>query len=162
MTFSQIGEDEFIDKVNQINWSQFKGSEYYTPTNIVTSLTNLINLRNEGEKWNVYNDVLFAVGNNHAGTYYPVIIDILPLTIRLLKSSQYELVRNCILEIFSEWYYSFRPELGTFTIKTEKELEDFVRTHIKYIITNSKWNDSERNIKLISDFTDYFNEEART
>ncbi|MGG9963736.1 hypothetical protein [Ferruginibacter sp. SUN106] len=162
MTFSQISEAEFIGKINHINWSQFNEPEYYRPDNVVLSLTNLVNLRNEDEKWNIYNDVLFAVGNNHAGTYYPVITEVLPLVTRLLISSPHELVRNCILEILSEWYYSFEPDPGTFAIKTANELEYFVRTHIKQLITETNWNDSERNMKLISDFCNSFNEETFT
>lgn len=162
MSFIQINENEFIGKVSQINWGQFKGPEYYNPNDIIISLTNLVNLRNEDEKRSVYNDVLFAVGNNHAGTYYPVIVDVLPLIIMLLKSSRYELVRNCILEILSDWYYCFEPELGTFTTKTAKELEDFVKTHIKNLVTETKWNESERNMTLILDFIDFFNEETCT
>jgi hypothetical protein len=154
-----MSKDQFIHQVDQINWIQFKGPEYYRSDSIVTSLTKLVNLKSEDEKWNTYNDVLSTVGNNHAETYYPVIIEVLPLVITLLKSSQNELVRNCILEILSEWYYSFGPELGTFTLKTKDECEYFVRTHIKQLITDNKWNDSERNIKLISDFNDFFNEE---
>ena len=160
MNFSQITEDDFIENVNRINWKQFNGPEYYRPDEIITSLTNLVNLRSEDEKWNIYSDVLSAIGNDHAGTYYPVIIDILPLIIGLLKSSRHEPVRNCILEILSDWYYSFGPELGTFTTSNEKDLEDFVRGNIKQFITETKWNDSDRNMKLISDFNDYFAEEA--
>ncbi|GAB2814482.1 hypothetical protein [Ferruginibacter profundus] len=162
MTISQTNEAEFIDEVTHINWSQFKGAEYYQPRNVVLSLTNLVYLRNEEEKWHIYNDVLFALGNNHAGTYYPVIAAVLPLITKLLQSSQYELVRNCILEILSEWYYSFEPEPGAFTISTAEELEHFVRTHIRDLITETEWNDSERNMKLIADFCDYFNEETST
>jgi hypothetical protein len=91
-----------------------------------------------------------------------VIIDVLPLIIGLFKSSRCELVHNCILEILSEWYYSFGPELGTFTARNENDLENFVRTNIKQFITDTKLSDSDRNMKLISDFNDYFEEEAST
>ncbi|WP_153798776.1 hypothetical protein [Foetidibacter luteolus] len=155
-------EKDFIDVVESTNWKAFRGPEYFNPDSVAPALSSLIHLRQDNDKWKVYNNVLFAIGNNHGGTYYPAVLSALPLLVRLLKTTENEVTRNCIFEIFSEWYYSFDPEIGTYKLMTEIQLESYVRTNIKSCIAGNVWNESERNMILIADFLNYFNEEAST
>lgn len=155
-------EKDIINEVKSTNWKAYEGPKYFKPHKLVDALLNLVQLRREDYKWDTYNEILFAIGNNHAGTYYPAILAALPLLIKLLKTSKREAVRNCIFEIFSEWYYSFTAEVGADSQFTKKQVENFVRKTIKELIIGQKWNESKRNELLITNFMLYFNEEART
>ncbi len=58
-----------------------------------------------------YDDVLFALGNNHAGTYYPVAIPAIPFLREILECGA-EWSRVTVLDILIDLFCSFEPEPG--------------------------------------------------
>lgn len=153
-------EKYLIDEIASIKWNEYNGPECYVPKEIQTYLTKLIQLRDENQNLNIYNAVMYAIGNSHAGSYYPAMLKALPIIIDLANHSKHEIVRNCILEMLTDWYYSFGPELGTFNKITETELRKFVNTTIINFIKQANKIESKRNKILIKDLYNTMQEES--
>lgn len=120
--------DESIEKrIRSIDWEQYVGPESYKPNRLINALINLKNYDDGTVKNGLVNEVLFSVGNNHAGTYYPAILDAIPLLIELAEKSDKKLVRNSSVAVLNDVYY-FEPELGTYSSHTEEEISAFVKS----------------------------------
>ena len=62
-----------------------------------------------------YHRFLFAVGNNHAGTYYPVVLETIPFLEALVENG-HSLARQTSLDILIDLAGAFRPEPGYETV----------------------------------------------
>jgi len=80
-------------------------------------------LRSRSDCYGVYNSVLFAIGNNHAGTYYPVAQEALCFILQVALHGNSEISRNCAINILWELFF-FVPENGA------DELEEIVKREI--------------------------------
>jgi len=120
----------FIEDVESIDWSIYKYNEYHNPQSISKALIALA-LVDKEENENkgvvlapgVYNSVLFAIGNNHAGTYYPVAQEALCFILQVALHGNSEISRNCAINILWELFF-FVPENGA------DELEEIVKREI--------------------------------
>lgn len=152
-------ENQILHQINSTNWNEYDGPEYYNAGEIISVLTDLANVKTEKRNNRLYNDVLFAVGNNHSGTYYPVVLKALPVIMKIAEASSSEVSRNCTLKIISDLYCCFDPELGTYNKITVEELRSFVRTTIRHFVEEHKGIDSDRNMQLIADLMEFMREE---
>ncbi|MCY1045281.1 hypothetical protein OV208_28455 [Corallococcus sp. bb12-1] len=59
----------------------------------------------------VYSRVLYALGNNHAGTYFPVVLAVVPFLGEFLREGS-ATTRIQTLEILSDLIASFEPKQG--------------------------------------------------
>jgi len=95
----------------------------------------LCNTNKTDDKTVIYNNFLFSIGNNHAGTYYPVIISVLPVLFQKIETSSNSHFLETAFEILIDIFF-FELELDT----SEKErflLENKVRDMIyNFSITN--------------------------
>jgi hypothetical protein len=64
-----------------------------------------------------YNAFLYAVGNNHAGTFFPVVVDALHPLLSLLTSSR-EWTQYTVVEVLIDLVGSFQPEPGYEWVRT--------------------------------------------
>lgn len=63
-----------------------------------------------------YHEFLYAIGNNHAGTYYPVVLDTVPFLASFLEAN--ESSRETVLDIVIDLLGSFGPEVGYEVVDT--------------------------------------------
>ena len=119
------------NKIKSVNWDKYSGPEYYAPNRLIESLISLSKFDESQAKNGLDNEVLFSVGNNHAGTYYPAILDAADLLIELERSSEIEATRKCAYVILNDLYY-FGPELGSYDNHTYEQIESFVKKKLKY------------------------------
>lgn len=115
------------EKIKSVDWRQYRGPEYYDPDKLVQALLQLSVFDESNAKNDLDNKVLFAVGNNHAGTYYPAILEAADLIIEMEKYSSLESVRKCANAILSNLYY-FEPELGTYDKHSAEDIFKFVKS----------------------------------
>jgi hypothetical protein len=81
-----------------------------TPAKVEGALRLLADCSPETEQ-EAYSRVLFAVGNNHGGSYRPVVLPVLPFLHQILRegsSSARETTLNVLIDLIS----SFDPEVG--------------------------------------------------
>jgi hypothetical protein len=145
-------------EINEINWSEYNGPVYYDPKKVSGNLVELIHLKDEDQNLNVYNKVLYSIGNNHCGSYYKAIFMALKYIILTAIEGNSETARNCSLNLLTDLYISFYPDANEYTSKLERDkLYNFVQNEIRSISIKlqQRLNDkeeSERNKKLITDF----------
>ncbi len=120
-----MNKDLLISEVNNIDWPSYAGPDYYDYKSVPVTLRRLILLNEENNFDSVYNSVLFAIGNNHCGSYYPAIIDALPIIFTVATTGDSEISRNCALLILTDLYRSFCPEIGQYDKITEDKLNTF-------------------------------------
>jgi len=146
------------EKIKTIDWTNHNGcNKYYNSEKCQKSLLELILLNKESKITNTYDNVLFSIGNNHAGTYYPVILDALDIIIEVARNAQNEIARNCALEIISDLSFSFEPDAENYKSISTEELYEFVQNQISCFIWNYDFEfESDRNQKLLNDLKEYF------
>ena len=107
--------DEFKKAVLSVDWTKFNGPELYNPRKVPEALIALAELKDSSQANRVGLEVVNAIGNNHSGTYYPVILEALDFIIMLEKNSVNNKTRKiCSAAILNDLYY-FEPELGSWS-----------------------------------------------
>lgn len=151
-----MNKGDYEHEIVKFDWSIYSGPDYYEPKNVPLALLELINLENEEDNNAVYNSVLSAVGNNHGGTYYPVIERAIKYIIGTALGSEFEVARNCSLNMLIDLYATFDAEICKYTKITFEDLEKVVSNEIEEIkpelisiLNYSK--ESSRNKELASD-----------
>ncbi|MDI1448475.1 hypothetical protein [Polyangium sp. 6x1] len=100
-----------LDDVDDVPWASFPQPEWNEPDHVPSALRALASCVSEEEARRAYDDFLYAVGNNHCGTYYPVVLPTLPFLARILESDN-ELARRTTLDALIDLLGSFCPERG--------------------------------------------------
>jgi hypothetical protein len=93
-----------IDRINAIRWSEYAQPEWNKPGSVVDALSSVA----RGEE-SAYDDLLYAVGNNHAGTYYPVLLPVMPFLEEIVDKGDAPSQRVA-LDVLLDLFGSFQPE----------------------------------------------------
>ena len=143
---------KFIDEVQAADWHRFT-APYYNPRQSPVSLIALARAEQESQKGfirikgakpdydlvlnpGITTDVMFAIGNDHRGTYYPVVTMALPFIIQVALYGNHVVARNCAINILIDLYY-FDPEYAP------QELQESVRKTIEDVIEENRANFEE-------------------
>jgi len=138
--------NKLIHDINTINWHIYTG-EHYQPERVPTSLIALVLADKESKEGisqreggddadlllnaKISSDVMFAIGNEHRGTYYPAVREALPFIFQIAFNGPHIVARNCAINIMINLYY-FCPQCDS------EELENFVKDSIKTVINENK------------------------
>jgi hypothetical protein len=152
---------KYIADVKSIDWNKYKYRAYNSPQNVCDTLVSLAIAENEEENRKgdvllapaVYNDVLSAIGNNHAGTYYPVALEALPFILKVALYGNHEISRNCAINILNELFF-FTSEDGD--LELDKRIKIEIANHKENFIELSHVD--EKNSELLNDFVECINE----
>ena len=100
-----------LENLHTVQWESLSQPEWNKADTIPNSLLKLAACSYEAGWHDAYSDFLFAVGNNHAGTYYPAVLKTFPFLREILiqgsNSSQCG-VLNSLMELGT----CFSPEAG--------------------------------------------------
>ena len=134
---------EFINNVENTNWQECEELTCFVPEKVPAALISLALVDKEsndgiydtkGVEYDlllnpkITNNLLSAVGNNHAGTYYPVIKKALSYIIQVSLSGNHIVARNCAVNILIDLYF-FHPDDGS--AELQKYVKDIIRKTIK-------------------------------
>jgi hypothetical protein len=100
-----------LENLLKVDWSELSQPEWNQPGAIPDALRELAAAADEDAARNSYNRVLFALGNNHAGTYYPAAVVAVPFLGEILEHGA-DWPRETVLDILIDYSSSFGPELG--------------------------------------------------
>ncbi|HWB61768.1 MAG TPA: hypothetical protein VG733_19955 [Chthoniobacteraceae bacterium] len=73
---NDLPESVFHD-MDQIDWSSFPQPGWNTKNSVMMALRDFNSVHDDQSSEKVYNRLLYALGNNHAGTYFPVAIPVI-------------------------------------------------------------------------------------
>lgn len=101
-----------LDRIKSVEWRNYAQPEWNKPTSIVDALAKCVESDSAG-----YDSLLYAVGNNHAGTYYPVLLAVMPFLEELIHigGPSQQRAAMCVLD---DLFASFHPEPGYEEIET--------------------------------------------
>jgi len=89
-------------RIRSVRWEQYAGPDYYRPGDLVEALIDLANFDQSRARHGLENKVLFAVGNNHAGTYYPAILEAADILIEIEQKSEVSESRKCARPVLTD------------------------------------------------------------
>lgn len=102
--------------------------EWNTPDSVSKALEAVSNASDKESSQSAYNKLLYAVGNNHAGTYYPVALSIFTDIEAILRSGEMW-PQHTVIEALIDLFISFVPELGQ-EVFCERSLSDDLRQRV--------------------------------
>ena len=82
-----------------------------TPDSVSKALEAVSNASDKESSQSAYNKLLYAVGNNHAGTYYPVALSIITEIEAIMRSGEMW-PQHTVIEAMIDLFISFEPEPG--------------------------------------------------
>ncbi len=118
-----------LEKLDLIDWANLPQPDWNAPDSVPVAIRELAKGINGSTQ---YNQLLYAVGNNHAGSYYPVVLWVIPFLGQLLANSSSP-IRETVLDILIDLLGSFSPEPGFEKIDTSSGwqlLADALRAEI--------------------------------
>lgn len=127
----------FEQRIRNINWAKYLEPRYYNPNQmdysperLVKVLIWLIEFDESEAAFGLHNEILDALGNNHRGTYYPVVLEAIDLIIEIEKHSEIEEVRKSASAILNDLHY-FQLELGNKDKQLFEEIDNAIRKKLK-------------------------------
>lgn len=98
-----------LEGVKNVAWQDLAQPSWNRTGEPGAALQALEAVETEEQAQDAYNRLLYAVGNNHAGTYYPALLQVLPFLRELLDHPRAR-VRETVLDILIDVAFSFEPE----------------------------------------------------
>jgi hypothetical protein len=100
-----------LDDLDLVLWASLPQPEWNAPDAVPRTLRRVAAASSEQEFRAAYNDFLFALGNDHAGTYYPVVLSAVPFLRAVLERGG-EWAKRAAIEALIDLTASFEPEPG--------------------------------------------------
>jgi hypothetical protein len=100
-----------LEGLDTVTWSAFAQPDWNIPDEVPRSLRALAASDSRQTADAAYHRLLYSVGNNHAGTYYPVIVPVLPFLGQILTEGN-DWARLATLDVLIDLLISFEPEAG--------------------------------------------------
>ena len=103
--------NELKERIENIKWDDYPAPEWNEAGTVSSSLLALASLSDGNAENETYNRVLFALGNNHGGTYYPIVIPAVAFIIEIAEQGRSHVSRKCSLDILIDLISSFDAEI---------------------------------------------------
>lgn len=122
-----------LEELETIPWKTFAQPSENGPSTVAEAIRQLAAVGSDDDASRAYNGFLFAIGNNHAGTYFPVVIPTLPFLEALVRDGSL-LARNAALDVLIDLVGSFEPDRGHQTLTLEsgesRPMRDVLRERV--------------------------------
>src|SRR5215510_9048951 len=104
-----------LKELVRVPWPSLAQPDWNAGDEMPAAIHELASCASEPESFKAYNRLLYAIGNNHAGTYYPVVLAALPFLAEILHGDE-QWARMTTLDILIDLIASFAPEPGFETV----------------------------------------------
>jgi hypothetical protein len=146
--------------MNPPNLAHFPQPESNDPGSVDAALEALRTAHDESSAHEAYDAFLWAMGNNHAGTFYPIVLAVLPEIEQILKSGQ-AWAQRAVMESLIDLGGSFVPEQGHESYlgaSVQETLKASIHSMRQYIAPLASGNDARARsamdlLELIDDQT---------
>src|ERR1700733_13601193 len=99
------------DHIDLPDLTAFSLPTWSGPGNVSAAFQSILGANDVESSLKAYHQLLYAIGNNHAGTYYSVALGILPAIESVFREGGLW-SKHAVLEILIDLCTSFRPERG--------------------------------------------------
>lgn len=127
-----------------LDLTQFPQPESNDSQSVEAALNALLGAGSEAAANEAYDAFLWAVGNNHAGTYYPVILAVLSEIEEILVSGQ-AWAQRAVIESLIDLGGSFVPEAGHenhLGASVQDSLNTFINSLRRHVVPLSEGKDA--------------------
>jgi len=100
-----------LAQIHGTPWTSYPQPEWNTPASMIEALVAVQAASDADSSKAAYDRFLYAVGNNHAETYYPVLLPALPFLEALLQTGG-DWPQHTALCVLDDLIASFQPEPG--------------------------------------------------
>ena len=108
--------------VYEIDWTRYPQPDENSALTVPDALRALAEATPTNAHW-AYHNFLYAIGNDHYGTYYPVVLPVLPFLGALLEDAR-EVGRARVLDVLIDLVCAFEPQPGFETVATANGLRE--------------------------------------
>lgn len=108
------------------SWSRWPRPEWASLSDVSSAVDAVGRVATEQQRQEAYDLLLGRIGNNHAGTYFPIAVPVMECVPGILDGDN-ELARLCIMDVMIELLDSFRPEHGYEDWRCEESGEELVQ-----------------------------------
>jgi len=123
-----------LEHLESVPWSSLAQPSTNTPSSVPDALLRLAAAESEAEAREAHHRFLFTIGNNHAGTYFPVVLQTLPFLEEVLRGAAIH-ARNAALDILIDLAASFAPDASYELVDDEtggrRPLRELVMEHMQ-------------------------------
>ena len=112
--------------------SEFSQPEWNRPDSIAEAFASTLRASDAASSSAAYHELLYALGNNHAGTYYSVVLGVLPIMHHVLLNGS-PWAQRTVLEALIDLCSSFVPEPGHETYRDQPLAQLFKQTLRGYV-----------------------------
>lgn len=102
---------EIHDRIRATPWDRYAQPEWNTSSSVADALVNASLANDAASGSSAYNNLLYAIGNNHAGTYYPVLLPVMSFLSEILCTGSPQ-AQTTVLSLLDDLVASFHPEPG--------------------------------------------------
>ncbi|SCY51756.1 hypothetical protein SAMN02927923_01535 [Microvirga guangxiensis] len=100
-----------LDALSKVDWTSQSQPPENAPGTLQKALLAIADAASQDSAWRAYNNLLSATGNNHAGTYYPVAVAVVPILGKVIEQGR-DWPSWAALNVLIDLYCSFDPEPG--------------------------------------------------
>ena len=97
-----------LNELEQVRWDEFAQPSWNAPDEVPSALRALADTT-KSDSSTAYHRLLYAVGNNHSGTYFPVALPTIPFIGQILERAQLA-ARLRALDVLIDLLGSFNPD----------------------------------------------------
>jgi hypothetical protein len=97
-----------LEQLDSVQWSNFPQPHWNQPGDVPRALRAVASASDEATATEARHRLLFAIGNNHAGTYWPVVLPVVPFVGEIVEGGAL-LPRLCCLQVLIDLVGSFVP-----------------------------------------------------
>ena len=102
---------DMLNRIDAVQWATYPQPEWNKPHSVVSSLSKVMTAKDAQSCSSAYESLLYSMGNNHAGTYYPVLLAAMPFQGEILLNGP-RWPQRAVLCALDDLYASFHPEPG--------------------------------------------------
>jgi hypothetical protein len=111
---------QVLNELERVRWDEFVQPAWNTRDEVPSALRALADTTNSDGS-TAYHRLLYAVGNNHSGTYFPVVIPTIPFIGQILERAQLA-ARLRALDVLVDLVGSFSPDPAFGQVATSQGL----------------------------------------
>ncbi len=118
-----------LNRIKNIEWDKYCTPNEYSPEQAKTSITNLVSINGTDHYPDICHDVQSSIGNDHCGTYYPLIFEIIDFLIEIESDFENEFVRKATYAILNNISY-FEIDYGNLNFNEIEALTNKMKTKL--------------------------------
>lgn len=145
-----------LSELDAAPWDRFPQPSWNAPTEVASAIRALA-ATTDVDDFSAYNRVLYALGNNHAGTYFPIVLPAVPFLMQIVNEAG-PFARLRTLDVLTDLMGSFCPEpkfevivVGAQRIQLRGLFEQAVREHVDVLQRRKQIAETEDEAKLVGD-----------